>query len=66
MGVVRRCRTTVAIERIASVFVRGLDAIDGTPVLDIKPHVAAYDSPRETREPEWIRRLRRGYFPAGE
>jgi len=34
--------TTVAIDRLAgdSVYVRGLDAIGGTPVLDVKPHVA--------------------------
>jgi tRNA-Thr(GGU) m(6)t(6)A37 methyltransferase TsaA len=56
--------TTVAIERIegASVFVRGLDAIDGTPILDIKPHVASYDSPADTREPEWVRKLMQGYL----
>ncbi len=56
--------TTVAIERVegGSVYVRGLDAISGTPVLDIKPHVSAYDSPAATGEPEWIRELMRGYF----
>ncbi|MFH1060291.1 MAG: tRNA (N6-threonylcarbamoyladenosine(37)-N6)-methyltransferase TrmO [Pseudomonadota bacterium] len=27
--------------------VRGLEALDGTPVLDIKPYVPAIDSPRE-------------------
>jgi len=56
--------TTVAIERIegGSVFVRGLDAIDGTPILDIKPHVVSYDSPTDSREPEWVRRLMQGYF----
>jgi tRNA (adenine37-N6)-methyltransferase len=56
--------TTVQIERIerGSVHVRGLDAIDGTPVLDIKPHVVAYDSPSNPREPEWMGTLMRGYF----
>jgi tRNA-Thr(GGU) m(6)t(6)A37 methyltransferase TsaA len=33
--------------------VRGLDAIDGTPVLDIKPYVAHYDSVAEARIPDW-------------
>jgi tRNA-Thr(GGU) m(6)t(6)A37 methyltransferase TsaA len=33
--------------------VRGLDAIDGTPVLDIKPYVPFYDSVPEARLPGW-------------
>ena len=56
--------TTVAIDRIegASLLVRGLDAIDGTPVLDLKPHVPIYDSPGTPRVPEWVERLMAGYF----
>jgi len=42
--------------------VRGLDAIDGTPVLDIKPHYPEYDSPADARVPEWVGRLVEGYF----
>jgi len=34
--------------------VRGLDAINGTPVLDIKPHIPRYDDPSEVHVPEWI------------
>ena len=34
--------------------VRGLDAINGTPVLDIKPYIPHYDVPGEVRVPEWI------------
>ncbi len=54
----------MAIDRLAedSVYVRGLDAIDGTPVLDIKPHIRAFDSPLEPTEPEWMGRLMEGYF----
>jgi tRNA-Thr(GGU) m(6)t(6)A37 methyltransferase TsaA len=33
--------------------VRGLDAIDGTPVLDIKPYVAHFDSVADARIPAW-------------
>ena len=34
--------------------VKGLDAIDGTPVLDIKPFIPGYDSPAEGAfAPEW-------------
>jgi tRNA-Thr(GGU) m(6)t(6)A37 methyltransferase TsaA len=42
--------------------VRGLDAIDGTPVLDIKPYVPAFDDRPDATVPEWMRRLMVGYF----
>jgi tRNA-Thr(GGU) m(6)t(6)A37 methyltransferase TsaA len=56
--------TTVELKRVdgASVFVRGLDAIEGTPVLDVKPHVPEFDSPPHPRVPEWVSRLMEGYF----
>ena len=34
--------------------VRGLDAIDGTPVLDVKPYIPYYDSVPSARVPAWI------------
>lgn len=42
--------------------VSGLDAIDGTPVLDIKPYVPAFDRVTSATVPEWIERLMEGYF----
>ena len=42
--------------------VRGLDAIDGTPVLDLKPHFPVFDSPPAPRVPAWVDELMRGYF----
>ncbi|MFC1871202.1 tRNA (N6-threonylcarbamoyladenosine(37)-N6)-methyltransferase TrmO [Chloroflexota bacterium] len=36
--------------------VQGLDAIDGTPVIDIKPYIPGYDSPADTRAPSWTDR----------
>lgn len=42
--------------------VQGLDALDGSPVLDLKPHVQAFDSPARVLEPEWMARLMSGYF----
>ena len=33
--------------------VRGLDAIDGTPVLDVKPYIPHYDSVPEATIPAW-------------
>jgi tRNA-Thr(GGU) m(6)t(6)A37 methyltransferase TsaA len=37
--------------------VRGLDAIDGSPVLDLKPLLPERDLPEARRMPEWARRL---------
>lgn len=42
------------LERKGNVLkVRGLDAIDGTPVLDIKPYIPHYDAVPEARMPAW-------------
>jgi tRNA-Thr(GGU) m(6)t(6)A37 methyltransferase TsaA len=42
--------------------VRGLDAIDGTPVLDIKPHVIEFQARTQVRQPGWISELMAGYW----
>jgi tRNA-Thr(GGU) m(6)t(6)A37 methyltransferase TsaA len=42
--------------------VRGLDAIDGTPVLDVKPHVVEFGPRGELREPDWMRELMAHYW----
>jgi tRNA-Thr(GGU) m(6)t(6)A37 methyltransferase TsaA len=34
--------------------VQGLDAIDGTPVIDIKPYIPGYDSVDDARAPSWM------------
>jgi tRNA (adenine37-N6)-methyltransferase len=56
--------TTVRIERVerGTLIVQGLDAIDGSPVLDVKPHVPLFDAPAHPRVPEWMERLMAGYF----
>ena len=33
--------------------VAGLDAVDGTPVVDIKPYIPGYDSATDARAPSW-------------
>ncbi len=33
--------------------VRGLDLVDGTPVIDVKPYVAHYDSVPKAKIPKW-------------
>jgi tRNA-Thr(GGU) m(6)t(6)A37 methyltransferase TsaA len=37
--------------------VKGLDALDGTPVIDIKPYIPDYDSVQDASVPPWIRKL---------
>jgi tRNA-Thr(GGU) m(6)t(6)A37 methyltransferase TsaA len=34
--------------------VRGLDAVDGSPVLDVKPYIPHHDSIPEARVPQWV------------
>jgi tRNA (Thr-GGU) A37 N-methylase len=54
------CRL-VSVEDMA-VEVVGLDAIDGTPVLDIKPYVQEFAARGEVRQPAWVDELMRGYW----
>jgi len=42
--------------------VRGLDAINGTPVLDIKPYYPQYDRVNSANVPAWVNELMKGYF----
>ena len=53
------CATTVRLlERTGSVLlVDGLDAFNGSPILDIKPYVPYLDSATEVKMPEWMSRL---------
>lgn len=46
--------------------VESLDAIDGTPVLDIKPWFEEFAPQGEVRQPEWSHELMREYYAAGE
>jgi tRNA-Thr(GGU) m(6)t(6)A37 methyltransferase TsaA len=47
--------TVKLLERRDNVLkVIGLDAIDGTPVLDIKPHIPGNDSSTEAKTPGWV------------
>jgi len=42
--------------------VRGLDAIDGTPVLDVKPYMREFGPRHEVREPDWATELMAQYW----
>ena len=46
-----------------SIKVRALDAIDGTPVLDIKPHIKEFiPESDQVRQPSWISELMKNYY----
>ncbi|MGP9016991.1 SAM-dependent methyltransferase [Streptomyces sp. BR1] len=60
---VSRCRL-VKVDGL-DVHVTGLDAVDGTPVLDIKPYMAEFGPRGETVQPAWSAELMRDYY-AGE
>jgi tRNA-Thr(GGU) m(6)t(6)A37 methyltransferase TsaA len=54
------CRL-LSVENL-SLEVDGLDAIDGTPVLDIKPYMREFAARGEIRQPKWVDELMRGYW----
>ncbi len=45
-----------------SITVRGLDALDGTPVLDIKPVMREFLPPEDVRQPDWVAELMKDYW----
>jgi tRNA (Thr-GGU) A37 N-methylase len=45
-----------------TVRVQGLDAIDGTPVVDVKPVMKGFLPRGEIKEPEWAGELMKGYW----
>jgi tRNA (Thr-GGU) A37 N-methylase len=57
---VSRCRL-LAVKGL-DVHVRGLDAIDGTPVLDLKPYMTEFGPQGEVVQPAWSTELMRNYY----
>jgi tRNA-Thr(GGU) m(6)t(6)A37 methyltransferase TsaA len=60
-------RIGVSICRLLSVeglkiTVEGLDAIDGTPVLDVKPYIKEFGPRGEVRQPDWATELMAEYY----
>lgn len=45
-----------------SIVVEGLDAIDGTPILDIKPVMREFLPNEDTTQPEWVTDLMKEYW----
>jgi len=57
---VTRCRLLMVDGR--TLRVRGLDAVNGTPVLDIKPWLAEFGPIGEVVQPAWSHEVMRDYF----
>ncbi len=57
--------STCALVRVSGLdlHVRGLDAVDGTPVLDVKPYVREFEpDDADVRQPSWVSELMQGYY----
>lgn len=56
--------TAVALAGIEGnvVSVRGLDALEGTPVLDLKPYIPEFDRIVDASVPSWVAHVMDGYF----
>jgi tRNA-Thr(GGU) m(6)t(6)A37 methyltransferase TsaA len=57
---VSRCRL-LKVEGLR-LTVEGLDAIEGTPVLDVKPWIEEFGPAGEVRQPDWSHELMREYY----
>ena len=51
----------IAVEGLA-LSVQGLDAIDGTPVLDIKPYLSGFAPRGAVKEPDWAAEIMADYW----
>ena len=50
--------TVKLIERAGNrIKVKGLDILDGTPIIDIKPYWPVYDNVKDEKIPDWVNKL---------
>ncbi len=56
--------TTCKLLKVGADFIEvsGLDAIDGTPILDIKPYMKEFGPRGEVKEPYWVSELMHEYW----
>ena len=56
--------STCALAKVKdrALVVRGLDAVDATPILDIKPYMQEFGPRGPVRQPPWSRELMTGYY----
>ncbi|HEY4964985.1 MAG TPA: SAM-dependent methyltransferase [Puia sp.] len=60
------CTVELIWHRGRSIGVKYLDAIDGTPVLDIKPVYKEFRPETEIRQPKWVSDLMKNYWEEGK
>ncbi len=56
------CTVELLAHNGRTIIVKGLDAIDGTPVLDIKPFFKEFQPHTETQQPAWVADLMKDYW----
>ena len=56
------CTVELLEHKGRSLFVKYLDAINGTPVLDIKPVIKEFGVQKEITQPEWVSDLMKDYW----
>jgi tRNA (Thr-GGU) A37 N-methylase len=56
------CTAELLEHKGRAIKVKYLDAIDGTPVLDIKPVFKEYQKKGVIRQPEWVSDLMKNYW----
>ncbi len=56
--------TTVKLIKVEgkTLFVQGLDAINGTPVIDIKPVFKEFLPKEEIKQPQWVSEIMKNYW----
>jgi len=56
--------TTVKLVKVEGItlYVKGLDAINGTPVLDIKPVMKQFMPRGEIKQPKWVNEIMKNYW----
>lgn len=56
--------TTVKIVKVTDniLKVKGLDTVNHTPVIDIKPYFKVFDNISEYHQPEWVDDIMKNYF----
>ena len=62
------CQTTVRLlERKGNILiVKDLDAVNGTPIIDIKPHLSFWDAPLDVKLADWVYELMDFLIEKGE
>ena len=60
-GIIPDCKKYIKRDG-RQLFVQGLDAIDGTPVLDIKPVMKEFLPREEVHQPAWASELMKNYW----